>query len=993
MSVLCPYCSLVIELKGARPGRFSPRCPRCKEKFILLVPRDGEGHPEAMSLREASESAAGSPAITLADPESPPSAPSPPPSSPASPPSSAPVETIPELPATPSQPSSRSDTSAYFAAKRGRYADWDDDNGGQAAQSAAAVAPPPGESPPVADEQPIIPDADIQPAKAAFTGPTLKGTLGGYEIRRKLGHGGMGAVYLAKQLSLDRDVALKVLLPQYASDPQFVARFTREAFAAAQLTHHNVVQIHDIGADDDTHYFSMEYVEGRNLAEVIRDEGRQDPDVAVGYILHAARGLKFAHDHGMIHRDIKPDNLLLNRHGIVKVADLGLVKTPATAQTQAGEAGGAARTAAPGRSRSGSRSEVTEASAVFGTPAFMAPEQCADSTSVDQRADIYSLGCTLYDLLTGRPPFWGETALEVMTKQVKEQAVPPEVLSRHVPGELSRIVQKMMAKRPEDRYQDLGELIVDLEEYLGIHSAGPFTPREEHVRTLEAAVDQYYESSAPKLRSQLIAGFFTACTLGVIFAAVVGSLRWASGFVGLGAMTSCAYFVISGLADKTYLFQKVRQMAFAAPMGEWVKAILGLALVGVAIVVLGWGWIWLGFAVLAVLLAVGFSATMDASVRRSREMPLRRVEELLRSMRLKGLEESAIRQFVCKYAGERWEEFFENLFGYEAKMEARRQWGGGDRGRRRRRFRAWRDPIIRWVDEHESEKKRERDRIHLQGVEVRSLEAQGVDMLEARRRAKQRAERMLEHAEMLRESSMRQAVTVGPDAAASPAPPSAKLVKAMLNDEDVPPEGRAFKREHHMYITRRYGGPLDILLGSTVRFVAAALILTGFLAWRYQNKDWERITRPTGEVATAAREDVVETVGRGATEVISILREAGGVQSAQKQLQLPMVPEWIEMLLSSWGAGVAGLILLLSIFFRGNVFGLMVLAAAGVAILGPYFTLSDLDPLAQEQIAAALQQTEGMIRQANLTANTLSMAIAAAMFVVAVVFLRDKEPG
>lgn len=1015
MSVLCPYCSLNIELKGARPGRFTPKCPRCREKFVLLIPPEGVDHARAISLADASETAAAAPAITLSEDQGPaPGATVPPAAAP-----SQSAVTQPPVASPPPPSPSQSSTSDYFKAKKGRYADWEDDEPSTPSASVAsapvASVVSPAASPAVAMKPELASDASASavaaaiaeepaplPEKAPFTGPTLSGTLGGYEIRHKLGHGGMGAVYLARQLSLDRNVALKVLLPQWSTDPQFVARFTREAFAAAQLTHHNVVQIHDIGAEQETHYFSMEYVEGRSLADLIKQEGRQDPEVAAGYMLQAARGLKFAHDHGMIHRDIKPDNLLINRQGIVKVADLGLVKTPATEKTEVAE-GEASRTATPaggaGRSRSASRarslavSHVTEASAVFGTPAFMAPEQCEDATKVDQRADIYSLGCTFYFLLTGRPPFSGQTAMEVMTKQIHEPVVPPEALSRHVPPEVSGIVMRMMAKRPEDRYQDLSELIEDLEAYLGIASAGPFTPREEHVRTIEAAVDQFYGSSTPRLRSHLIAGFFTVCTLGVIFAALAGSLQWASGFVGFGLMTSMAYFVISGLADKTYLFQKVRQMAFAAPLKEWVKAVLGVALIAVAIIVLGWGWIWLGFAVASVLLALVFSATIDSNVRKQREMPLRRVEEMLRTMRLRGLEETAIRQFVCKYAGERWEEFFEALFGYEAKMQARRLWGDNARGRRRRRFRAWRDPIIRWVDEHEAEQKRERDRHHLQSVEVRNLEAQGVDMLEARRRARQRAERMLEQAEILRESAMRQAATLAPGAPSTPvaAPPSARLVQAMVSGDETPAEGRHFKREHHLYITRRYGSPLDILFGSGVRFAAAVLILAGFLVWRYQNDDLPRLLSAAEEVATAQRQDdAVVATGR-VTSAVNVVRDKISQAGVQRRLQLPGMPDFMEMLLGSWGAGVAGLLLMLSIFFRGKVFGLTVMGAAAIAILGPYFTVGDLDPQIQQQLAGVIDQAGSMLQQSNVTAQTLSMACAAGLFVVAVVFLRDRE--
>ncbi len=185
-----------------------------------------------------------------------------------------------------------------------------------AAGSDAAAAPVPARHPRAGGSRP------------SFSGLAAGAVLGGYRILKELGRGAMGAVYLARQLSLDRQVALKVIQAQWAGQPTFVARFMREAYAAAQLTHHNVVQIYDLSSSGQTNFFSMEFVEGRSLAEVVDKQGRLPPAEAIGYVIQAARGLEFAHRHGMIHRDVKPANLLLNDQGIVKVADLGLVKTP-----------------------------------------------------------------------------------------------------------------------------------------------------------------------------------------------------------------------------------------------------------------------------------------------------------------------------------------------------------------------------------------------------------------------------------------------------------------------------------------------------------------------------------------------------------------------------------------------------------------------------------------------------------------------------------------
>jgi len=279
--------------------------------------------------------------------------------------------------------------------------------------------------------------------------------LAGYQIVRQLGQGGMGTVYLARQTQPDRHVALKVLNPQWAGNPSFLARFTREACAAAQLVHPHIVQIYDIGAEGDIYYFSMEYAQGQSLGDLLQENGRLDPEVAAGYILQAARGLKHAHEQGMVHRDIKPDNLLLDAQGIVKVADLGLVKMP----NPAGDEQLSVLVALAG-------THVTGVGVAMGTPAYMAPEQGRNAATVDQRADIYSLGCTLYVLLTGRPPFEGNSAQEVITKHFHEPIVRPETLVEQVPQEISDVLVKMLAKKPEDRQANMSEVIADLENFL-----------------------------------------------------------------------------------------------------------------------------------------------------------------------------------------------------------------------------------------------------------------------------------------------------------------------------------------------------------------------------------------------------------------------------------------------------------------------------------------------------------------------------------------------
>lgn len=263
--------------------------------------------------------------------------------------------------------------------------------------------------------------------------------LGDFLLLRRLGRGGMAEVYLAEQTSLKRNVAVKILRKELVSDESYLKRFKTEAMAAAGLSHPNIVQVYVVGEDAGIQYIAQEYVQGMNLRELLIRKGPPDITVATHIMRQVASALQAASGAGIVHRDIKPENIMITRKGEVKVADFGLAQL----------------------TKEGERLNLTQVGVTMGTPLYMSPEQ-VNGSKLDQRSDIYSFGVTCYHMLSGSPPFRGDTALSVAIQHLKKVPEPLEKSRPDLPPSLCRIVHKMMAKELEDRYQNAQAVLKDL---------------------------------------------------------------------------------------------------------------------------------------------------------------------------------------------------------------------------------------------------------------------------------------------------------------------------------------------------------------------------------------------------------------------------------------------------------------------------------------------------------------------------------------------------
>lgn len=307
---------------------------------------------------------------------------------------------------------------------------------------------------------------DLQPGSGRVEDKLVGKVLGGCTLVRRLGAGAIGVVYQAQMPGQSRHVAVKMLTSKAANDERVVQRFEREAKLCAAIQHPNVVGVHSCGYERGVHFLVMEFVDGDTLSSLVQDQGRLPWDKAARLILQVARGLEYAHSQGIVHRDIKPANILVTQEGVAKLADLGLAKQLDDERSITGD----------------SPMGLTMQGVALGSPAYMPPEQIRSAKDVTPQSDLYALGASLYQLITGVLPFDGKSAAEVMTRVLREEAKPITELAPETPPAIVAFVMRCLSKDPDGRPADCGRFIVELEDALARPDVVPTPPAKKTPR-------------------------------------------------------------------------------------------------------------------------------------------------------------------------------------------------------------------------------------------------------------------------------------------------------------------------------------------------------------------------------------------------------------------------------------------------------------------------------------------------------------------------------
>ncbi|KAA5543766.1 protein kinase [Roseiconus nitratireducens] len=842
MQIECPHCSAKLQLGAVKPGRFRLTCKRCGKRFVI-------------DLSDQSK-----PRLHIESPKQP---------------------TV----------TGRSED----AAMKTRAATVGDPSGVAASRPSEVDGAPDGQLRPRS-----VSDRDGEEDGSSDLAP-IPAKLGGYRIIRMLGRGAMGAVYQAKQISLDRDVALKTIRGRLAENPASLARFTREAYAAAQLSHHNVVQIYDFGEDSGQHYFSMEWVRGGSLADLVRDKGRLDPKLAATYILQAARGLQFAHRNGMVHRDIKPGNLLLSEDGVVKVADLGLVKVPDMADPQF--------VVGPDpRHGIESGTQVTIQGTAVGTPAYMAPEQTADASTVDHRADIYSLGCSLFFLLTGRPPYEGSDLSQVARQHAKAPLPKLSQADAKIPEELSAIVARAMEKRPADRYAALAEMIDDLQDYLGVEALTGFTPTREQADRWEKLSSAYAKTQQAKRATDVLVYALASAAVVLMVLCPLFSVRWIlfGPSIFVAACTTALVWTLAAHASPTV--EHLRRWIGLLGWFELAVGAFGLIVAVAVILVSGLTLGTLAGVVIGFVLGTAYHFGISVASEQAGRADLEGVKKFVRDLRIDGAEESGLRDFLARYAGGDWRPTYEALFGYSAMAEMRRRLTLDNTFTGPTQASTLRDRICRKLATKIERKRKAKTQRELAKIEQRSLVSQGISQAEARQQAWQMASALMESARYVTDTSGRD------DRVAADA--KRQRIKAMLAD------ARSGK---YVRPRDRYAAVKFAFSGYTRMLVGSLLLLTFSLA-----------AQSTGLLS----QEVVSRVHQGDLDLQTLSTDAqadafGGTTNV-------------------WSIGIAGVLLCFSAFVSGWRMTPFAVVATLVILFGPALGVPAVGPVAAWMVAALI---------------------------------------